>query len=323
MPHSLSQSADLSCPNCRRPFTADIWLIIDASERPDLLDRSRAGTLHDLPCPHCDHAGQVDAPILIYRPGETPPLLFSPARRTTAEQDRGQAEGLLGYLHHALGAAWRDEWLETMPTVPRDFLPAALSDDPETAMRQMAAQAEQALARLREEDPDAYRELEAAARQMAGENPPADQAAEQDQSPPELDPARAQALADELVAWMQQETLAAPEAYLDARQAAFLTDEGRYVMGLLAQANPGNPIVSDHQRRLARAREIGVPALYAEIRQQRVQEASAAEAAMPPVLREVLAELAQSGVTINSPEELERALAADGDEDELAIVELE
>lgn len=169
MPHSLVQQSDLSCHNCGRSFTADIWLIVDTSDQPDLFDNILAGTLHDLPCPYCGHTEQADAPILLYRPGYMPPLIFSPAQGTTEEQDREQAEGLLGYLYDVLGNAWRDEWLEAMPAIPREYLPVALSDDPEAAMCQMTLQAEQALERLRQEDPDAYRELEAAARLMTEE----------------------------------------------------------------------------------------------------------------------------------------------------------
>ena len=155
MAHSLSQPVNLNCPNCGHSFEAAIWLIIDANERPDLLDSTRAGTIHDRSCPDCGHTEQVDAPILLYRPDDMPPLIFSPAQRTTEAQDREQAQGLLGLLHDALGNAWRNEWLAGMPVIPRDFLPAALSEDPKAAMRQMAAQAEEALAQLRQEDPDA------------------------------------------------------------------------------------------------------------------------------------------------------------------------
>ena len=52
MPHSLSQMATVTCPHCSRAFEADIWLVVDAAERPDLLARARDGTLHrvkDLP----------------------------------------------------------------------------------------------------------------------------------------------------------------------------------------------------------------------------------------------------------------------------------
>jgi predicted RNA-binding Zn-ribbon protein involved in translation (DUF1610 family) len=59
MPHSFSQTASLTCPQCGRAFSAEVWLIVDADERPDLLARIRAGTLHDLTCPHCGHQGNV------------------------------------------------------------------------------------------------------------------------------------------------------------------------------------------------------------------------------------------------------------------------
>ncbi len=141
MTYSFSQTTSLTCPDCGQSFTADIWLVVDASERPDLLKSIQAGALHDLPCPHCGHNGQVDAPLLLYRPGDMPPLVFSPAQRTTEAQDREQAQGLLGYLHDVLGSAWRDEWLAAMPAIPRHFLPAALSDDPKAALRQAAEEA--------------------------------------------------------------------------------------------------------------------------------------------------------------------------------------
>ena len=101
---------------------------------------------------------------------------------------------------------------------------------------------------------------------MARQNLRAEQDSEQSQAPPGLDPEKARALADDLVAWMQQITLTEAEAYLDARKAALLTGEGTFVMGLLVRANPSNPIVRDHQHLLARAQEMGVQTLYAEIR---------------------------------------------------------
>jgi hypothetical protein len=161
---SMAQPADLTCPECERTFSADVWLIVDAAARPDLLEQIRAGALHDLPCPHCGHGGAVDVPLLLYRPGEEPTLLFSPARTTSGEQDREQAQALVGALQERLGDRWRDEWLsEGLTGVPRDLLPTALKEGVETALEQAAAQMEQQVERLREEDPEAYRQLEQAA----------------------------------------------------------------------------------------------------------------------------------------------------------------
>lgn len=103
--HSLSQKVELTCPQCGQSFPAEVWLLVDTAERPDLTERIRAGTLHDQPCPHCGHEGMVDAPLLLYRPGEAPPLLFSPAQGTTAEQDQEQAGGLVGWWEHC-ASSW-------------------------------------------------------------------------------------------------------------------------------------------------------------------------------------------------------------------------
>lgn len=169
MDHSYSRFVSLTCLRCGQTFTAEIWLIVDASARPDLVERIRAETLHALTCPHCGHAGQVDAPLLLYFSGSPLPLgeepgvriLFSPAQRTTAEQDKEQARDLLVRLKSSLGDAWQDEWLAGgLPGVPRPLLPLTLGDEPEAAMRQMAEQAQQEIERLRQESPEAYRQLE-------------------------------------------------------------------------------------------------------------------------------------------------------------------
>ena len=135
-PHSLAQSTGLTCPRCGQAFQADLWLIVDAAERPDLLAQVEEGTLHALPCPHCGHQGQADALLLLYRPGEEPALIFSPAQATSQEQAQEQAQGLLGTLRQRLGDAWRDEWAAQVPAVPRPLLPLVLREGLEAAARQ-------------------------------------------------------------------------------------------------------------------------------------------------------------------------------------------
>jgi len=123
---SFAQQVPLTCPQCGQTFEAEVWLIVDLSARPDLAERIRQGTLHTVSCPHCEHAVEADEPLLVFSPPPTlaagrgerpsaPPLLFSPARATTAEEDRQQAAELVNALRERLGDAWRDEWAEEMP----------------------------------------------------------------------------------------------------------------------------------------------------------------------------------------------------------------
>ena len=178
MPNSFSQTTPLRCPQCGQPFKADLWLIVDADERPDLLERIRDGTLHDVTCPGCGHQGEMDAPLVVVL---TPPprgrgeVLFSPAQGTSQEQDGQHARWLLARLGESMGDDRQEEWEERVRLVPREMLPAVLSDDPEAALREMAEQVQREIERLREEDPEAYRQLEEAARQVvaaAGLTPP-------------------------------------------------------------------------------------------------------------------------------------------------------
>jgi len=142
MPNSHAEPANLPCRGCGRAFEAEVWVIVDTEERPDLLARLRAGTLHDLTCPHCGHTATLHAAVLLLRPHGAPALLFSPRRGGDREGDEEQAAALVGILRQHMGVAWRDEWLgDGITGVAREALPAALSDDAATAARLEAAAA--------------------------------------------------------------------------------------------------------------------------------------------------------------------------------------
>src|SRR5438552_670051 len=139
---SWSQTNSFTCPQCGAVFEADIWLIIDIGERPDLLERIRNHSLHDFTCPICNRpVARVDVPLLFYHPGIASPLLYSPAQQTTTKENEELAIGLVDILRERLGENWKDVWLEQeLAVVPRSLLYTVLSDDPETAMPQTAEQ---------------------------------------------------------------------------------------------------------------------------------------------------------------------------------------
>ena len=130
----------MACRGCGGLVAAEVWVIVDSEERPDLMARLRAGTLHDLSCPHCGHTATVNAPLLVVRPSAVPALLFSPAGGDDRARDEAQAVALLGLAREDMGAAWRDEWLgDGVVGVARAALPAALDA---AAVDRLAAVAE-------------------------------------------------------------------------------------------------------------------------------------------------------------------------------------
>ncbi|MBN1486028.1 MAG: hypothetical protein JW981_00215, partial [Anaerolineae bacterium] len=267
MSNTYAEHPDLTCPACDENFTVEVYLVVDINERPDLLPTLKEGTLHTFFCPACQHTAELDVPLLIVRPGGTPPLLFSPAQRTSQEQDHEHAVGLVGHLQVSLGDAWDDGWLaEGLTGIPRQLLSVILDgDDPATVMEQLASQAAQEIERLRQEDPEAYAELEKAAWEMREETTKVSPINEEF-------PDKDRALADKLITWIQQETLEEAENYLCKYADELLTDGTFTIMNRLVQVNPQNSNVSEHQKRLSIAREIGIAEMYAGIRRRRLQE---------------------------------------------------
>jgi hypothetical protein len=275
MDPSYAQPASVTCRRCGEAFSVDLWLIVDAGERPDLLERVRQGALHAFPCPRCGQTVEADAPLLLYfsraplrLSGREVRLLFSPARRTRPQEDEAQAGALLARLREALGPAWREEWLrDGLPGLPRELLSLFLREDPEAALRALTRTLEEFIgARTWDES---RRILEAH---------------------PEL-----------------------------------LTDEADALLGQwIAAAQAQGRILEEHRVLLRRCREVGIPRAFAEkmlppevlaeaetigLTPEQVLEIARMAAQMLSELREVLAELAASGVEIRSLEDLERLLS--------------
>lgn len=121
---SFSQDAQVQCPECGTPVTARIWLIIDATEHPDLIERCRQGDIHDLACPN-GHAGIAKAPLLL-RLASPERILFSPPENTTHEQDEAMKHALVRRLQVALGITSLEQLLVQVEQVSRLLLPLVL-----------------------------------------------------------------------------------------------------------------------------------------------------------------------------------------------------
>ena len=129
MDYSYAKATELRCPHCDQTTSADIWLIVDQSARPELIQKI-IGEEWNVPiCSHCSQPiGEIDQPLLIYRPGEQPPLLFSPARTTAIAEDQAHnLQTLVKRLLDEIGSEDDDWVMEGLKRVHRSHLAAMLS----------------------------------------------------------------------------------------------------------------------------------------------------------------------------------------------------
>jgi CHAT domain-containing protein/uncharacterized protein YbgA (DUF1722 family) len=311
MPISHAELITLTCPACGTSHTADIWLIVAPDERPDLVEQIRNGSLHTVTCPQCGQTHTLDAPLLIFRPTAEPPILFAPAQQTSTEQDQQHAAELIGILRQRLGAAWNDAWLAQGPAVvPRPMLLVALTDDPAAALQGLAVQMQQALAELRQRDPEAFAMLEAAARQAMAALQAADRSP--DEAPERAATADASALIQALDAFLNARTWI--DSYREVQShPELLSDEALALLEqrIAAARTVGNSravaFFEAHRALLRRCREVGAAAAFAEKIGVSVEQIRGvdAETALPPEVQQMIARITQLNRISDMPERVE------------------
>ncbi|HBY95065.1 MAG: CpXC domain-containing protein [Ardenticatenaceae bacterium] len=70
--------AQIQCPSCGTPITAQVYNIVDAAAQPDLKETLLAGALNAFQCPACGAVGALQAPLLYHDPNKELLLLYIP-----------------------------------------------------------------------------------------------------------------------------------------------------------------------------------------------------------------------------------------------------
>ena len=158
MAHSYARSLGITCMKCGKRFSADVYMIVDVDERPDLLQAILKETFFMNTCPNCGDRAFLDTPVLVFRRKQAPHLLFCMAERMSQEWNQQQGKELIGRLKASLGWGWRNEWLSPgLQTLQQHSnLPLALGDNPQAAIRQHTAQQDQDAKRIKAEQPKRY-----------------------------------------------------------------------------------------------------------------------------------------------------------------------
>lgn len=101
MPISYSEQVSLDCPACGKNFEATAWMIIDADERPDLIDALRVAELNVAQCPTCGNRGKIAAPLM-YHNAQLQRVLFAGDPSVPEHELRQQAQALLNLMMDAI-----------------------------------------------------------------------------------------------------------------------------------------------------------------------------------------------------------------------------
>jgi hypothetical protein len=107
---SYSENSTLTCPSCRNSFTSEVWMLVDAAERPDLAEALRDGTLDVVVCPRCGHRSPAGAPLLFHDAANRR-VYFAAAPGSQEHELREQAQSLLYMLVGSLPEQERHAYL--------------------------------------------------------------------------------------------------------------------------------------------------------------------------------------------------------------------
>lgn len=112
MGRSFAQTVEVACTSCKQQFNAEVWLIVDAVEHPELVAQIEQGDIHLARCPHCGSAHPLDAPLL-FHDQRNQLLIFASQEQSTPEQDQQIARQLGQQLIAAIPVSERATYLTT------------------------------------------------------------------------------------------------------------------------------------------------------------------------------------------------------------------
>lgn len=85
----------ITCPNCRRPYTAEILQIIDVGQTPQLKQLFLSGRLNVAVCPHCGMGGPLHTPLLYHDPAHQLFMVYVPMEMGLSQVEQEQVIGQL------------------------------------------------------------------------------------------------------------------------------------------------------------------------------------------------------------------------------------
>ena len=132
MPNSHYDESDYTCYACGEVTKVQTWLIIDATEQPDLIESVKDETIWDITCPGCGESITHDLPLLLYFPEDEPRFLFASRPNIVAGYPEMMIKGLFDQLVECSGdQELKEQYRDHRAWVLKEDLADRLKDYPE------------------------------------------------------------------------------------------------------------------------------------------------------------------------------------------------
>src|SRR5258708_24665087 len=114
-----SRGTQLTCPNCRQPFSAILEQVVDVGRDQQAKPRLLAGRTNLVTCPHCGYQSMLATPLVYHDPDKELMLVYIPMELNLprAEQDK-----LVGSLSNAIISSLPQEQRKGYLLMPKNML---------------------------------------------------------------------------------------------------------------------------------------------------------------------------------------------------------
>jgi hypothetical protein len=109
----------ITCPNCRQPFSAILEQVIDVQRDPQAKARLLAGRTNLVTCPHCGYQSMVSTPLVYHDANKELLLIYVPMELNLPRQEQ---ERLIGSMSNAIISGLPQEQRKGYLLTPKTML---------------------------------------------------------------------------------------------------------------------------------------------------------------------------------------------------------
>ncbi|MBN2555922.1 MAG: hypothetical protein JXA97_08290 [Anaerolineales bacterium] len=91
----MRQLTQVTCPNCKTPFQAEVEQILDVSQDPGVKSRLLSGSLNLIQCPACGFQGQLNLPLVYHDAEKELMLTYAPVDLSVSKNEQEMMIGRL------------------------------------------------------------------------------------------------------------------------------------------------------------------------------------------------------------------------------------